>query len=136
MHNLLSTADNVGDAVNRHLAANKSLAIIRRGITLSVTLVGVAASVAAILVPDLSTPQKAVIIGGIVLVSASFAIGYETGCRQHAPGANGIVARTYPRSQHHEFFSDVEQLVRVASNITLIATGMNMLWEKISLICL
>jgi hypothetical protein len=116
--------------VSRRLATKNSLAIIRRSFALSVTLVGVTAAIVTILVPNLGTLLKTVIIGGIVLTSASFATGYETGRRQGAPAPEGIVVRTYPRSQSHEFFSDVEQLVRVASNITLIATGLNMLWDK------
>lgn len=116
--------------MSRRLATRVSFAVIRRSVTLSVTLIGVAAAVVTILFPHLSTLQKTTIISGIVLVSASFATGYETGRRQRASVPDGLVVRTYPRSQHHEFFSDVEQLVRVASNITLIATGLNVLWEK------
>lgn len=109
---------------------SNSLAVIRRSIALSITLVGLTAAVVTILVPNLGTLIKAIIIGGILLVSGSFATGYEAGRRQRIGPSEGLVIRTYPRSQHHEFFGDVEQLVRVASNITLIATGLNMLWEK------
>lgn len=106
------------------------LAVIRRSIALSVTLVGLAAAIVTILVPNLGTLIRTVIIGSIILISGSFASGYEAGRRQRIRPSEGLVVRTYPRSQHHEFFADVEQLVRVASNITLIATGLNMLWEK------
>jgi hypothetical protein len=109
---------------------NNSLAVIKHSIALSVTLIGVAAAIVTILVAPWTALLKAITIGGIVLISVSFATGYETGRRKRIPMPNGIVVRTYPRSQHHEFFSDVEQLVHVASKITLIATGLNMLWEK------
>ena len=36
----------------------------------------------------------------------------------------------YPRSQHPEFFAQVEKLVLKAKKITLIATGLNLIWEK------
>ncbi|MGA4994386.1 DUF1045 domain-containing protein [Nonomuraea bangladeshensis] len=38
--------------------------------------------------------------------------------------------KTYPRSQHPQFFSDVEELISHASKVTLIAVGLNLLWEK------
>jgi hypothetical protein len=38
--------------------------------------------------------------------------------------------KTFPRSQHPEFFFEVEKLVPKAKQITLIATGLNIIWEK------
>lgn len=38
--------------------------------------------------------------------------------------------KTYPRSQHPDFFAEVERLVPKAKNIVLIATGLNLIWEK------
>lgn len=38
--------------------------------------------------------------------------------------------KSYPRSQHPEFFAEVEALVPQASRITLIAVGLNLIWEK------
>ena len=116
--------------MSRRLTTNNTLAVIRRSVAISVTLIGVTAAIVTIAVPHLGTLLRTVIIGGIVLASASFATGHETGRRQRAAVPEGVVVRTYPRSQHHEFFSDVEQLVRVASKITLIATGLNMLSEE------
>ncbi len=36
----------------------------------------------------------------------------------------------YPRSQHPQFFAEVERLVPTARDICLIATGLNLIWEK------
>ncbi len=36
----------------------------------------------------------------------------------------------YPRSQHPNFFAEVEKLLPKAKKITLIATGLNLIWEK------
>ncbi|MEU8642057.1 DUF1045 domain-containing protein [Streptomyces sp. NPDC048674] len=38
--------------------------------------------------------------------------------------------KTHPRSQHPKFFSEVEELIPKSKNITLIAVGLNLLWEK------
>lgn len=45
-------------------------------------------------------------------------------------GLKSFIVNTYPRSQHPAFFSEVEQLIPQAKNITLIAIGLNLLWEK------
>src|SRR5271166_917339 len=46
-------------------------------------------------------------------------------------GANAtFMKRGYPRSQHPEFFAEVERLVLHAKRITLVATGLNVIWEK------
>ena len=41
-----------------------------------------------------------------------------------------FLVKTYPRSQHPAFFAEVERLVPQAAKITLIATGLNLIWEK------
>ena len=41
-----------------------------------------------------------------------------------------FVKRGYPRSQHPKFFAEVERLVPRAKRITLVATGLNLIWEK------
>lgn len=41
-----------------------------------------------------------------------------------------FLVNTYPRSQHSAFFAEVEKLVPQAAEIILIATGLNMIWEK------
>ncbi|MFX0199465.1 MAG: DUF1045 domain-containing protein [Candidatus Hodarchaeota archaeon] len=46
------------------------------------------------------------------------------------PIKSSFFLKTYPRSQHPEFFSEVERLVPKAREITLIATGLNLIWEK------
>ncbi len=46
------------------------------------------------------------------------------------PPQSSFVAKTYPRSQHPAFFTEVETLTPVAKKITLIATGLNLIWEK------
>ena len=38
--------------------------------------------------------------------------------------------KIYPRSQHPAFFAEVEKLLPQATEITLIATGLNLIWEK------
>jgi len=44
--------------------------------------------------------------------------------------SSDFMKRGYPRSQHPEFFTEVERLVQRAKKITLIATGLNLIWEK------
>lgn len=46
------------------------------------------------------------------------------------PQTNKFFVKTYPRSQHPTFFAEVERLVPKARQITLIATGLNLIWEK------
>jgi hypothetical protein len=41
-----------------------------------------------------------------------------------------FMKRGYPRSQHPEFFSEVEKIVPHAKRIKLVATGLNLIWEK------
>ncbi len=36
----------------------------------------------------------------------------------------------YPRSQHPTFFADVPRMINESENVILIATGLNMVWEK------
>jgi hypothetical protein len=36
----------------------------------------------------------------------------------------------FPRSQHPEFFSEVERLIPRSKKITLVGTGLNLIWEK------
>jgi hypothetical protein len=43
---------------------------------------------------------------------------------------NGFFVKSYPRSQHPEFFAEVEKLLPTARKITLIAVGLNLVWEK------
>jgi hypothetical protein len=119
-------------SVSKRLTSNGfgGLDVVKRSAALSVGMIGVVAAVVTIVAPHLNSHLKIVIVVGIAAVSVSFAVGYEAGKGQRAPVLEDIVARTYPRSQHHEFFSDVDQLARTASNITLIATGLNLLWEK------
>ena len=41
-----------------------------------------------------------------------------------------FLKRGYSRSQHPDFFAEVERLVPQAKRITLVATGLNLIWEK------
>ncbi|MFD9815824.1 DUF1045 domain-containing protein [Streptomyces sp. NPDC059080] len=52
----------------------------------------------------------------------------DTGTEANAIDAFYI--KTHPRSQHPNFFSEVEELIPKSKNITLIAVGLNLLWEK------
>jgi hypothetical protein len=36
----------------------------------------------------------------------------------------------YPRSQHPQFFAEVETILSTSRQITLVAVGLNLLWEK------
>jgi len=47
-----------------------------------------------------------------------------------AQPTKSFLVKTYPRSQHPAFFADLEKLVPQATEITLIATGLNLIWEK------
>jgi hypothetical protein len=46
------------------------------------------------------------------------------------PDAPSYFIKSYPRSQHPEFFAEVEKILATSSKITLIAVGLNLLWEK------
>lgn len=50
--------------------------------------------------------------------------------KKTARASKSFLVKTYPRSQHPAFFAEVERLVPRAAEITLIATGLNLIWEK------
>lgn len=50
--------------------------------------------------------------------------------KNESKGTSVFLLDTYPRSQHPQFFSEVERLVPTSKTITLIAIGLNLLWEK------
>lgn len=52
------------------------------------------------------------------------------------PQVESFMRAGYPRSQHPEFFSEVERLLPNAKRITLVAMGLNLLWQKNILDCL
>ena len=45
-------------------------------------------------------------------------------------GSSGFFRKTYPRSQHPDFFNEIESRIPTANNIILIATGLNLVWQK------
>jgi hypothetical protein len=42
----------------------------------------------------------------------------------------GYFANSFPKSQHPAFFQEVEKLIEKSKEITLIAIGLNLIWEK------
>jgi len=120
--------------VSRRVQAKEALTPIRLGIAVFVTSVGVVSAIVTILVASLSVTLKVVILASLVLLSAcvgSFLVGHQAGRRRSAlSDKETFLVRTYPYSQHPEFFTNVERLARMASEITLIGTGLNLLWQE------
>ncbi len=74
-------------------------------------------------------------LGGILLIVGVIflIIEYRNGARKLSTDTTqneNFFIKTYPRSQHPSFFEEVEKLVPKASEIVLIATGLNLIWEK------
>ena len=44
------------------------------------------------------------------------------------PPPEGFMRAGYPKSQHHAFFAEVERLIPKSNRITLVATGLNIIW--------
>ncbi len=120
--------------MNRRVLAKETFTPIRLGITVFVTSAGVVAAVVTILFTSLGVTLKVVVLGSLVLLSAcvgSFLVGHQAGRKKSVlSDKETLLVRTYPYSQHPEFFTNVERLVGMASNIILIGTGLNLLWQE------
>lgn len=75
------------------------------------------------------------LIGTVIIIVSLYLIIREERSKANngwgRPSQGGpLLVKTYPRSQHPAFFAEVERLVPKANEITLIATGLNLIWEK------
>ena len=82
---------------------------------------------------------------GVLLTATAFlalalALGLETAIRRHGEPSlvdvhlplnrPGTMVGSYPYSQHPDFFQKVETLIGDSSQITMIAIGLNVMWQK------